>query len=241
MKQLQRYTRLALFDLPLMVAVTAGAFALGMAIALLFCLAFLNWSDGYGMMGGAMGLVGILVAVLIRRNLNPHTRLFLALTMGESRRSYLVFDTLAAAVECCLLCALLWVLCHLEIALYSLVLPGWTNEMNMLELFFRPSVAAVFVAALVTLNLFWTAVMGRFGLKGFFLTWIPLCMLPSLLAPAIDAAQSGERSLFGLLGRGILWVIDGTSAVPWQAIIGAILLAVLAVSAAMLRKIPVRL
>lgn len=241
MKQLQRYARLALFDLPWMAAVTGGLFAIGVGMTLLFCLAFLSWSDGYGMMGGTLGLLGILLAVLIRHNLNPHTRLFLALTMGESRRSYLFFDTLMAVLECLILCALEWVLCHLEIALYSLVLPRYSNELNILELFYRPAVVGIFVAAIVTLNLFWTALMGRFGPKGFFLSWFPLWMLAVLTAPAIDAAQSGEKSLFGLLGRGIMWVIDAGSFLPWQAVAGAALLAVLAVSAALLRRIPVRL
>ena len=241
MKQLQRYARLAVFDLPLMAAITAGLFALGVVMTLLFCLLFLDWSDGYGMMGGVPGLLGILVAVLVRHNLNPHTRLFLALTMGESRRSYLFFDTLAAALECLLLCALLWGLCRAEIALYSVALPGYANELNILEFFYRPAVVGIFIAALVTLNLFWTAIMARFGLKGFFLTWLPLWMLMVLSAPAVDAAQSGERSLFGLLGRGIIWAVDAGSAAPWQVIAGLVLLTFLAVSGAMLRRIPVNL
>lgn len=240
MKQLKRYARLACFDLPYMVLITVGIFALGMVMALLICVFFVTRSDGFGMVGTSMGFVGILVAVLIRHNLNPHTRLFLALTMGESRRSYLFFDTLTAAAECLLLCALLWVLGHVEIALYHILLPGWQNEMNMLS-FFQPDTIAVYIAALVVLNLFWTALMGRFGVKGFLLTWFPLWLLMVLMGPAIDAAQSGEQSLLGLIGGVMLWVIDTCSFIPWQGMVGAALLVILALSAGLLRRIPVKL
>ena len=235
MKQLKRYAQLAWFDLPYMALITVGIFAIGMVMALLICAFFVTRSDGFGMVGTSMGFVGILVAVLIR-----HTRLFIALIMGESRRSYLFFDTLTAAAECLLLCALLWFLGHVEIAVYHILLPGWQNEMNVLS-YFRPDTIAVFIAALVTLNLFWTALMGRFGIKGFFLTWIPLWLLMVLMAPAIDAAQSGERSLLGLIGGGMLWVIDACSFIPWQAIVAAAVAVILALSAAMLRRIAVRL
>lgn len=240
MKQLKRYAQLAWFDLPYMALITVGIFAIGMVMALLICAFFVTRSDGFGMVGTSMGFVGILVAVLIRHNLNPHTRLFIALIMGESRRSYLFFDTVTAAAECLLLCALLWVLGHVEIAVYHILLPGWQNEMNVLS-YFRPDTIAVFIAALVTLNLFWTALMGRFGIKGFFLTWFPLWLLMVLMAPAIDAAQSGERSLLGLIGKGMLWVIDACSFIPWQAIVAAAVAVILALSAALLRRIAVRL
>ena len=240
MRQLKLYARLARFDLSWMAVITAGAYALGVAMTLVLCRIFLRFEDGFGMVGGVMGLVGILLAVLTRHWLNPHTRFFIALTMGESRRSYLFFDSLIAALESLLLCALVWGLCHVEIAVYRLALPAWQNELNVLS-FFRPANIAVFIASLVVLNLFWTALMGRFGIKGFFFTWLPLWMLGTLTGPAIHAAQSGERSLLGLIGRGMLWAIDACSFIPWQAIAGAALLAVLAVSAALLRRIPVRL
>lgn len=239
MKQLKRYARLACFDLPYMALITVGIFALGVAMAMLICVFFVTRSDGFGMLGTSMGFVGILVAVLVRHNLNPHTRLFIALIMGESRRSYLFFDSVTAAAECLLLCVLLWVLGHVEIAAYHILLPGWQNELNMLS-YFRPDTIAVFIVALVTLNLFWTALMGRFGIKGFLLTWFPLWLLMVLMAPAIDAAQSGERSLLGLIGGGMLWVIDICSFIPWQAIVAAALVVILALSAALLRRIAVK-
>lgn len=240
MRQLRQYARLALFDLPWMAIVTAGLFALGVAMTLLICLVFLDWSDGFGMMGGIFGLIGILLAVLARHMLNPHTRLFLALTMGESRRSYLLFDSLMTALECLLLCGEVWLLCRAELIVYRLVLPNWRNALDVLP-FFHPAILAVFTAAIVVLDLFWTALMGRFGIKGFFLTWFPLWLLAILSAPAIDAAQSGQRSLLGLIGAGMLWTIDACSFIPWQAIVGAVLAAVLAISVGLLRRIPVRL
>jgi len=238
MEQLRRYGRAVLVELPWMLALTAGTFALGTAVTLL-TVAILR-PDDFGMVGGTLSLVGIFIAILVRNNLNPHTRLFLALSMGQTRRDFLVYNTLYTVVESLLLCGLAWVLCHVELGVYRFLLPGMENDFNILG-FFRPVYLTAFTVGLVVLNLLWTALMGRFGVKGFLFTWLPFWLILMLVGPAIDAAQSGKGSLLALLGRGLLWVIDACSSVPWQALLGAALLLPTAAALLMLRKIPVKL
>ena len=240
MRQLRQYAKMAVFDLPWVLMITAGLFFLGVAITLFICVMFLSWEDGFGMLGGVLCLIGVLVAAITRHNLNPHTRLFLAVTMGETRRGYLLIDSLFLAGETLLMCFVAWCLCHLEILIYSILIPRAQNELNML-LFFKPSYIAAFVVGVLVLNLFWTAMMGRFGIKGFFFTWFPIWLICILTGPAVHAADSGEVSLLGLIGRGMLWVGAACGYVPWQLIAAVPLVVITAGSLLMLRKIPVKL
>lgn len=225
-------------DLPWMFAIIAGCFALGVAIVLVMCGIF--HMDETVDMGMIISLVGLLVALLCRRNQNPHSRLHFAVLMGQTRRGFLLTDSLILLLEGALALAAIWAGGHLEIALYRAVFPA-ANATEFVLAVFQWRVVLVALLVMLVGNLVFTAVMNRFGIKGFLILWLPLCLVNMLVGPSLTAARMGRDTVIARLGRALIWIIDNLSGVPWQLLLGGVLAALTVGSLLMLRRCEVKL
>ena len=230
--------RLASRDIPWLAAIIGGTYLFGVALMLGICLIF-HISE-YGPMGTFFALLGILVAILARRNLNPHNRLRLAVCMGEPRMRFAAADALVTAIETAVSVGAVYGLGLLEFLLYRSLFGGNGDVLDAINLF-QWQYALLFVLAMTVFNLFLTAFLNRFGIKVFFFIWIPLCLLNPILTPAVYAAREGEGSLMAGLGHVVIWVVDICSGVPWPVLAGAALLLLTGISLLMLRRCEVKL
>ena len=230
--------RLASRDIPWLAAIIGGTYLFGVALMLGICLIF-HISE-YGPMGTFFALLGILVAILARRNLNPHNRLRLAVCMGTPRMRFVAADALVTALETTVSIGVVWALGMLEFLFYRTMF-GWDGDvLNAINLFQWQN-ALLFVLAMTVFNLFLMAFLNRFGIKVFFFIWIPLCLLNPLLTPAVYAAREGDRSLMAGLGRMVIWVVDMCSGIPWPVLAGGVLLLLTGISLLLLRRCEVKL
>ena len=230
---LKNELRLAKGDVRWFAAFIGGPYLLGVALMLGIILVTKN--EAYGPIGTFLALLGIVVAVMARRNLNPHVRMRLAVCMGTPRWNFVAADALVTTLETAISTLAVVGLCFLENLLYRAVTGGGEDIFGAINIL-RWQYILLFILGMVVFNLFLTAFMNRFGVKGFFFVWIPLCLLNPLLTPAIYAARQGERSLLALLGRAAIWVVEVCSPIPWQVITLGILALVTAVSLLMLRR-----
>ena len=157
--------RLASRDIPWLAAIIGGTYIFGVALMLGICLIF--HINEYGPMGTFFALLGILVAILARRNLNPHNRLRLAVCMGTPRMRFVAADALVTALETTVSIGVVWALGMLEFLFYRTMF-GWDGDvLNAINLFQWQN-ALLFVLAMTVFNLFLMAFLNRFGIKVFF-------------------------------------------------------------------------
>lgn len=238
METLKMELRVSARDLSWLAAFIGGAYILGAGLMLGVCLI---WKiDEYGPIGTFCALIGILVAILTRRNLNPHNRLRMAVCMGVPRWRFIAADALLTALESAVSVLAVWGLSALELLLYRSLFGQAEYTFGPFELF-RWQYALLYILGLTVFNLFLTAFMNRFGIKGFFCFWIPIWLLNPLLTPAIYAAENGEQSLMAGVGRAALWIIGVCARIPGPLLAGIALAAAVGISLLMLRRCEVKL
>ena len=204
----------------IMLAFQAGFFAFGVGLVL-FINRFLNDEPSYGCVGSMMAAIGVFAGVAAGGT--GSTRFRLAVMMGQSRRSFLLWDTLATACRAAVGWLAAWGLYHLEIALYTALYPGFVNEMSLMPFFIWPALGAV-VLGVCVLDLAIGAIQVRFGNKVFLALWLILCFSPMVVGRAVDMAQSGQATLLARLGESILAVAGALTPGQW-ALAGAAALA----------------
>ena len=241
MNTLQNELRASAPDIKWMALCIGIGYGFGVALMVLLARLLLGAPE-YFAMGLCFGLLGLLVGVLTRRNLNPHVRLRLAVGMGETRRAFLAADAVITALETLVCLGTLYLLGRLELGLFRLIEgDGMVVVADVIAMVYRWQVVAAITAGMAVFNFFLTALTNRFGIKGYLVIWLPLCLLNPILTPAISAARSGSRSVLALLGHGVLWVIDTLSPVPWQVLVTTLALFLLLVGWLLARRCEVRL
>lgn len=241
MNTLQNELRASAPDVKWMALCVGIAYLCGVAI-MLFLARLMMDAPEYFAMGLCFGLLGLLIGVLTRRNMNPHIRLRLAVGMGETRRAFLAADAVMTALETLVCLGALYLLGRLELGLFRLIEgDGMVVIADVIAVVYRWQVVAAITVGVVVFNFFLTALTNRFGMKGFLVIWLPLCLMNPILTPAINAAQSGSRSILAMLGRGVLWLIDVLSPVPWQVLVATLALFLLLVGWLLARRCEVRL
>lgn len=199
-----------------------------------------NEDADYACMGSMMALIGTLAGVLTRGNLNGHTRFRLVVSMGQTRQSFLLFDPILTALNAALGVLIAWGLYRLELLLYAWWYPGYENGMNFGQVF-RWQVLLLAILVLSLLDLFFAALLQRFGTKGFGAVWIAFCLVPMVLPQAVKAAREGGTSLFARFGAMVLAVAAALPAVAWIGLAAAVLLALTIASVLCFRRAEVRL
>jgi len=220
----------------LMLGFQLGFFLFGILIVVLVNT-FLNDDWDYAPVGSLMALIGIFAGMLTRGS-GAAVRFRLAISMGQTRRDYLLMDPLLTALMALVGVGAAWCLLQAELGLYSLLYPGYENGIDLAAAF-RWKYILPMVLGVSLLDLFLGAVQIRFGAKGLAMIWFPLCFAPGVIAQAVDAAQSGGTSLLARIGQGVLALVAPGPAV-WAALGAAVVLAVLAFSVSGYRKAEIR-
>ena len=127
MTAMKKYLRLARTDFLYMLVWQVGFYLFGMAMVLIINR-FVNDDPDYACMGSFFALLGTVVGLMVRGNNTGHVRLRLAVTMGMTRRSFLVCEPLITAVDVALALVFARVLYGLELALYQWLYPDFANQ-----------------------------------------------------------------------------------------------------------------
>lgn len=235
MKTLKKYWRLYRDHFGALVLFQLMAFLVGVLLVMLIN-ALVNQDADYAPMGS---FLAILLAALFTMFRLDTSRIFLAVSMGQTRRSFLLCDTLLNTVHflmSILVCRLLY---FLELALCARLYPGFENGMP-LEKFFSLPVIGLLTAAVIGVGLLFLMLKMRLGQKAFTYTWLSFWILLMLGSRAISAAEDKRASALASLGKGLVRLI---TALPgtWWLCMGCGLAAIFAVIGVLgLRRVEIR-
>ncbi len=239
MKTIKKYLKLSRKDLLYLLLWQLAGFAMGVIMVLLIN-AFLNKDPDYAPMGTLFGAMFTFVGGLLRGNLGTKTRLGLAVAMGQTRRSFLLWDTLLE----CLIFALGLLSCRLlawgELGLYALLYPGFENGLPLDTIFTWP-VLLLLEAGMVSVNLFFSMLHARFGAKAYSFMWLGVWVLGMLFSQSVSAAEDGRGGILALAGRGFIALAGLLNWQGWLAVGLAFLAALAAGGVAGLYKAEVKL
>lgn len=221
-----------------MLAMQGGLFLLGV-IMVLGINVFLNEDQDYAAIGSMMALMGTIFGGLLRGS-GATCRYRMAVSMGHTRRSYLLADPLITAINCLLGIGAAWLLNRLELWFYGLLYPGWSCEFDISGVY-KWWTVLLFTVVICAADFCLGAMQLRFGTVGFALIWFPLCFSPMILVSSVHAAQDGGSSLLAMIGRGVLYLAGLMSPAMWIAAGAAVVLALVLVSGLFYRKAEVRI
>ena len=204
-----------------------GLFLFGFLIVV--CInAFVNDDRDYAAIGSMMALMATVFGGLVRGN-GGAARYRTAVSMGSTRRSYMLADPIVTVLNCLVGVAFAWVLNKFELWAYTLLYPGWELDFDvMAEMkwwFYLILIVGICIADFCL-----GALQLRFGAKGFAAIWFPLCFAPMIVSNSVEAAQEGSTSLLAQIGHGILFVVKLLSPAMWSAVGVVVLLGLLVLS-----------
>ena len=220
-----------------MLAFQLGLFLMGVLIVV--CInAFVNDDRDYAAIGGMMALMATLFGGLVRGS-GAMNRYRMAVSMGQTRRSYMLADPVITMLNTAIGIAFAWLLDKFELWLYGLLYPGWELDMDVfaaMEWWYYP----IFILAICILDFCFGALQIRFGNAGFAAIWFPLCFLPMIVGNSVEAAREGGSSLLALIGRGVLFLAGLLTPPVWGGVLLAFLLALVVLSVLCYRKAEVK-
>lgn len=214
-------------------------FAVGLGMVLIINT-FLNEDPTFACMGSLMALVATLIGSMARGNLNGHVRFRLAVSMGCTRKSYLLCDPIVTALTSLIGILVAWLMYLGEKALYTVLYSGFENDIPLDEVF-SGKVILIIIAVTVVLDLTMSAMMQRFGTKGFLGIWLGFCALFMILPRGIDAYQSGSTSILAKIGGFFLNALVTVPGKVWIAIGVAFALALITFAVLTFRKAEAKL
>ncbi|MBD5161859.1 MAG: hypothetical protein HDT14_07595 [Oscillibacter sp.] len=213
----------------IMLIFQAALFLTGFLIVV--CInAFVNQDRDYAAIGSMMALMATVFGGLVRGNGGAH-RYHMAVSMGRTRRSYMLADPILTVMNCVIGVAFAWVLNKFELWVYTLLYPGWELDFDLhseMKWWFY----VIFIAGICVADFCFGALQLRFGAKGFAAIWFPCCFAPMIISNAVHAAQEEGTSLLAQIGRGILFLAGLLSPAIWAAagivlLLGLIVLSVI--------------
>lgn len=225
---------------PLYTLIWQGGFFLFGVLMVLGINVFLNDDPTYACMGSLFALIATAVGVLARGNTTGHIRFRLAVSMGQTRRSFLLCDPLISLLSGALGLLAAWCLYQAEQGLYSMVYPNFTNEIP-LDVVYQLKYIVPILAGLVVLDLVFGAILLRFGMKPLAAVWFAFCLSVMILPRAVHSYQDGGTSLFARIGGGLMWLVTGLTPAMWAALGGAALLALVVFALAVYSRAEARL
>lgn len=214
-------------------------FAVGLGMVLIINT-FLNEDPTFACMGSLMALVATLIGSMARGNLNGHVRFRLAVSMGCTRKSYLLCDPIVTALTSLIGILVAWIMYLGEKALYTVLYSGFENDIPLDEVF-SWEIILIIIAVTVVLDLTMSAMMQRFGTKGFLGIWLGFCALFMILPRGIDAYRSGSTSLLAKMGECFMNAIVTIPGKGWIAIGVAFALALVTFAVLTFRKAEAKL
>lgn len=239
MKFLVRHLRATRGDILVILSIQGSVFLFGV-LMVLGINAFLNEDRDYAAIGSMMALLGGVLGGGIAGGYGTSVRYQMAVSMGRTRTSYILSAPVVTALHSLLGIGTAWALNRLELWLYGLLYPGWELSLNVFsnfEWYYVPILAL----AVCVINFCLGALQLRFGPKGFAAFWFPLCFGPMIVSNSIMAVKNGSSSLLAQIGRGLLFLAGLLRPGAWCAVGAAVLLALVALSAACYCRAEVRM
>lgn len=222
----------------IMMAFQTSLFLLG--VVMVVCInVFFNEDRDYANIGGLMSMMATVFGGLVRGG-GGLNRYRLAVSMGQTRRSYMIADPILTVMNSAVGYGFAWLLSRLELWFYSVIYPGWTLDIDFFTRF-TPLWAVFMILAISLLDFYFGALMLRFGTKGFAAIWFPLCFSPLIIMNSVNAVKEGSASLLAQIGRGILFLIQALSPAVWAGVGAVLLLVLLALSVLCYQKAEVRM
>ena len=228
MKFFVKYLKVNRNSVLVMMRFQAGLFLMGVLMVLAIN-AFINDDQDYGAIGGMMALMATLFGGLVRGS-GGMNRYRMAVSMGQTRHSYMLADPVITVLNTMIGIAFAWLLDKFEIWLYSILYPGWELDLDIFRVM-EWWHYLVLILGVCLLDFLFGALLLRFGTKGFAAMWFPLCFLPLIIMKSADAAKDGGTSLLAQIGRGIAFLIGLLSPAMWCAAGILLALALLVLSA----------
>lgn len=211
-------------------------FAVGVLMVLIITRTLADVDRSYASVGALTSLSGLILVTI-----GSWYDMSLYVSMGVTRKSFLLWDLaegLLLSVQGVVTVLLLgWA----EEALYTAILPGWTNALPMMDYFSEylgwGNVLLLLLAVLVS-RFFNIAVFRKLGQQGGTFVFLGAILLFAFGPSAISSYRNGSTSI---LARIAGFFLENISAVGWD-IIGAVAIAAMAVIAYLyLRRVEVRL
>lgn len=226
---------------PLYILAWQGGFlALGLAMTLVGIRLTAGNEESYACLGSLYVLVATVAGVMVRGQTSGAGRFDLVMSMGLTRREYLLYDPMVTALIGAMGLAISWIVYHLETWWHHCFYPDAVSAMDIYVIF-RLKYILLFLLGLVLMDLVFTALTLRFGFNAFRAVWIALCLSCVVIPNSVSAYQEGGGSLFAKLGWLLLTVARLLTPTMWLAVGIAALLAVLAASVRVLQKAEVKL
>lgn len=175
----------------MMLAFQLGLFLMGV-VMVLGINAFLNDDRDYAAVGGMMALMATVMGGLARGSTGM-IRYRLAVSMGYTRRAYMLVDPALTLMNCIVGVVFAWVLNQLELRLYAAIYPGWEVDLDIFSVM-EWWHCLVLILGVCLLDFLFGALLLRFGTKGFAAMWFPLCFLPLIIMKSADAARQSPAS-----------------------------------------------
>lgn len=222
----------------IMLIFQAAMFVLGVLMVLAIN-AFVNEDRDYVTIGSMLALVATIFGGLIRGNGGAY-RYHMAVSMGQTRRSYMLADPILTVMNCVVGIAFAWLLNKLELWLYGLLYSGWELDFDLHSMM-KWQYYLLFILGICIADFCFGAMQLKFGAKGFAAVWFPCCLAPMIISNSVQAAQEGGTSLLAQIGYGILFIAGLLSPAMWSAVGIVILLVLLALSALCYRTAEVRM
>lgn len=214
---------------PLTMLAWQGAFlVLGVCMVLGINAATDNTED-YACMGALYVLLATVVGVMVRGQTSGATRFNLVMSMGLTRREYLLYDPAMTALLGAMGLVVSWCVYHMENWQYQRLYPGAVEELELFRLF-QPAVMLLLLVGLVLLDLIFTALTLRFGFGGFRVVWVGGCLSCVVIPNALSAYREGSGSLFAKLGW-LLYTVAGLLPLKLWLVVGLLVLLALLVAA----------
>lgn len=223
-----------------MLAWQGGFLALGLGMTLVGIRLTSGNEESYACLGSLYVLIATVVGVMVRGHTGGAGRFNLVMSMGLTRREYLLYDPMVTALMGVLGLAISWIVYHLETCWHHSFYPDAVIEMDFYVLF-QLKYIPLFLLGLVLVDLVLTALTLRFGFNAFRVVWIALCLSCVVIPNSVSAYQAGGGSLFARLGWLLLTVAALLTPKLWLAVGIAALLAVLAASVRVFQKAEVKL
>lgn len=201
--------------------------------------AFLNEDRDYGAIGGMMALMATVFGGLARGS-GGMNRYRMAVSMGQTRLSYMLADPIITVLNTLVGIAFAWVLNRFELWVYSILYPGWELDLDVfgiMQWWYYP----IFILGICILDFCFGALQLRFGTKGFAIVWFPLCFAPMIISNSVHAAQEGGGSLLAQIGKGVLFLVKLLSPAAWGGVLLAVLLGLVVLSVLCYRKAEIRI
>lgn len=235
MKTFKKYWSIFRKDLAMTAFFQMIVFLLGMALVAIIN-ATVNTDPDFAPLGSFLAFI---VAVILDIFQVKSPRMFLVVSMGQTRRSFLICDTLFRLVCFVITMALCRLLYLIETGIFVRLYPGFENGLPWHKVFSLP-IMALLAAAIAGVGLLLTMFSTRFGTKALALAMMTLWLLLVLSSRAIGAAGDGEAGMLAVLGQEIVGLSGAVSGTGWLCIGFGLTILLGAVGVLGLRRVEIR-